>query len=101
AMANQFLVDFSNSSLTDTATILRNFTDDLPACESAKRAEANEIASNRQNYDIVSSTIGTPDVTLISKAPARFIPSTETPARSSRSIGDQPRSRAACRSTSG
>src|SRR6185503_13939457 len=64
AMANQFLVDFSNSSLTDTATILRNFTDDLPACESAKRAEANEIESNRQNYVITASTIGTADVTF-------------------------------------
>ena len=63
-LAREFLLDFSNSSLTDPATILRNFTDDLPACEGAKRAEANEIVSNRQNYVITSSSVGAADVTL-------------------------------------
>ena len=63
-LAVEFLRDFSNSSLTDTAIILRNFTDDLPACAAAKNAESNEIVSNRQNYVITSSTIGTPEVTF-------------------------------------
>jgi hypothetical protein len=63
-LAVEFLRDFSNSSLTDPAVILRNFTDDLPACESAKRAEANEIANNRQNYVINAAEIGAPQVTF-------------------------------------
>jgi hypothetical protein len=64
SMARQFLLEFTDSRITDTATILREFTDDLPACESAKRAEATEIASNRQNYtiDLAASSVGTPDV---------------------------------------
>ena len=64
-MAIKFLRDFSNSNLTDVATILINFTDDVPACEAGKRSEGMEIASNRQNYVINSSSVGTnPDVTF-------------------------------------
>ena len=64
AMARQFLLDFSDSSITDVSTILRNFTDDLPACRAAKNAEGSEIESNRQNYVITSSTVGNADVTI-------------------------------------
>ncbi|MEO8260271.1 MAG: IPT/TIG domain-containing protein [Acidobacteriota bacterium] len=66
AMARDFLLDFTDSRITDLATILRNFTDDIPACASAKLAEGNEIDSNRQNYtiDLAASTVGTPVVTF-------------------------------------
>jgi hypothetical protein len=63
-MARQFLLDFSDSTIRDVAYILRNFTDDVPECLSAKASEAREIADNRQNFTIVASSVGVANVTF-------------------------------------
>ena len=53
---------------TRASPMRRPFSGTSPTtCRPASRrrsAEANEIASNRQNYVITSSTVGTPDVTF-------------------------------------
>jgi IPT/TIG domain-containing protein len=63
-MARQFLLDFSDSNITDVPFILRNFTDDVPACAQDKNSEANEVADNRKNFRITSSSVGSAEVTF-------------------------------------
>ena len=63
-MARLFLLDFSDSNIKDVAYILRDFTDDVPQCAAAKASEASEIADNRRNFTIISSSVGTADVTF-------------------------------------
>jgi hypothetical protein len=59
-MARQFLLDFSDSSITDVPYIMRNF--DL-SCREAQ-SEAQQVTDNRHDLKIVKWNIGTPRVTL-------------------------------------
>jgi hypothetical protein len=63
-MARQFLLDFSDSSITDVPFILRNFTDDVPVCEAGKTSEGIDVANNRRNFRITSSSVGAASVTV-------------------------------------
>lgn len=59
-MARQFLLDFSDSSITDVPFIMRNF--DL-GCREAQD-EAVQVSENRKHLKIIRSTIGIPMVTI-------------------------------------
>ena len=59
-MARQFLLDFSDSNVTDVPFIMRNF--DM-TCKGAQE-EFAQVADNRRTSRIVKFTIGTPTVTL-------------------------------------
>src|SRR5450830_1397731 len=59
-MARQFLLDFSDSSITDVSYIMRNFD---PSCKPAQD-EAQQVADNRRQLWIVRSIIGLPTVTV-------------------------------------
>jgi hypothetical protein len=59
-MARQFLLDFSDSSMTDVPHIMRNFD---PSCKEAQD-EAQQVADNRRQLKIVRSIIGLPTVTV-------------------------------------
>jgi hypothetical protein len=63
-MARQFLLDFSDSNIVDVGFILRNFTDDVPACEAGKNSEATDVANNRRNFRITSSSVGAAGVSV-------------------------------------
>lgn len=63
-MARQFLLDFSDSNITDVPFILRNFTDDVPACEAGKNSEGIDVANNRRNFRITSSSVGAAAVSV-------------------------------------
>jgi hypothetical protein len=63
-MARQFLLDFSDSNIVDVGFILRNFTDDVPACEAGKNSEASDITNNRRNFRITASLVGAADVSV-------------------------------------
>src|SRR4029077_10507270 len=54
-MARQFLLDFSDSTITDVPYIMRNFDSCPLALE-----ETQQVMENRHNFRIVKSTIGTP-----------------------------------------
>ncbi|MGH9411609.1 MAG: hypothetical protein ACRD1V_19405 [Vicinamibacterales bacterium] len=59
-MARQFLLDFSDSTITDVSYIMRNF--DL-TCSQAQD-EASQVALNRQHFHIDSWNIGAATVTV-------------------------------------
>jgi len=59
-MARQFLLDFSDSNITDVAHVMRNF--DM-SCRDAQ-AEAEQVADNRRRSRIVKFDIGAPTVTV-------------------------------------
>jgi hypothetical protein len=63
-MARQFLLDFSDSNIVDVGFILRNFTDDVPACEAGKNSEASDVTNNRRNFRITSSSVGAAGVSV-------------------------------------
>lgn len=59
-MARQFLLDFSDSRITDIAYIMRNFE---PGCYGTQD-ETNDVTNNRKNYKILRWNIGVPSVTV-------------------------------------
>ena len=63
-MARVFLQEFSDSSMRDSALIVRNFTEATKTCANGKSAESGEIAQNRIDYRITSSSLGTPNVSI-------------------------------------
>jgi hypothetical protein len=63
-MARQFLLEFSDSSMRDSALIVRNFTDATKTCADGKAAESSEITRNRVDYRITSASIGNGNVTI-------------------------------------
>jgi len=63
-MARLFLQEFSDSSMRDGALIVRNFTDATRTCANGKSAESGEIAQNRIDYRITSSSLGAANVSI-------------------------------------
>ena len=59
-MARQFLLDFSDSSIKDLPTIMRNFE---PTCPGTTD-ETYQVSINRRLFNILSSSIGESAVTL-------------------------------------
>jgi hypothetical protein len=60
-MARQFLLDFSDSSIRDVPYIMRNF--DM-TCGDAAQAEFDQVANNRQVFNIFRWNIGPASVTI-------------------------------------
>ncbi len=60
-MARQFLLDFSDSTIRDVPYIMRNF--DM-SCGSAAQDEFDQVASNRQVFNIFRWNIGPASVTI-------------------------------------
>jgi hypothetical protein len=60
-MARQFLLDFSDSSIRDVPRIMRNF--DM-SCGSAAQDEFDQVANNRQVFNIFRWNIGPASVTI-------------------------------------
>jgi len=58
-MARQFLLDFSDSTITDVSYIMRNFATVAKPC---KDEEANEVAQNRIDWKITESSVGPANV---------------------------------------
>lgn len=63
-LARQFLLDFSDSRITDVDYILRNFTTSTDACASGTANEHDDVAKNRVDYRINTSSIGAADVSV-------------------------------------
>jgi hypothetical protein len=61
ALGRSFLLEFSNSSLTDASYILRNFWDG-----DGKDGEYDDIVDNRNNYTITAYTIGSATSSTVS-----------------------------------
>jgi hypothetical protein len=59
-MATQFLLDFSDSNITDVSYIMRNFD---PVC-SGTVSETGQVATNRQTFHIDRWTVGPASVTI-------------------------------------
>jgi hypothetical protein len=59
-MATQFLLDFSDSKLTDIGYVMRNFD---PVCTGTVQ-ETQQVTTNRQNFNIVHWNVGTPSATV-------------------------------------
>jgi hypothetical protein len=59
-MARQFLLDFSDSTITDVSYVMRNFD---PACDGTT-AETMQVADNRRKFSIVRSSVGAPLVKI-------------------------------------
>ena len=62
-MARDFLLLFSNSSIGPDA-VVHNFLDGCGAGGTGKKDERRDTAVNRQNFRIVSSSVGAPRVTV-------------------------------------
>lgn len=60
-MARQFLLDFSDSNITDVSYIMRNFTTVAKPC---KGEEASEVAQNRIDWKITESSVGAANVAV-------------------------------------
>jgi len=63
-MARQFLLDFSDSSIRDVPSMMRNFTDATKVCRDGKAEEALEVTQNRIDYRIDQWLVGQPVVTI-------------------------------------
>lgn len=59
-MARQFLLDFSDSSIRDVSTIMRNF---IPGCYGTQ-TERDQVTENRRRYRIIESTVGEAQTTV-------------------------------------
>lgn len=59
-MARQFLLDFSDSSIRDIPSIMRNF---IPGCYGTKE-ETDQVTENRRRYRILESSVGEAQTTI-------------------------------------
>jgi hypothetical protein len=59
-LSRQFLLDFSDSKLTDIAYIMRNF---LPGCYGTAD-ETSQVTDNRRNFEIIESFVGQASTTV-------------------------------------
>lgn len=59
-MARQFLLDFSDSSIRDVPSIMRNF---IPGCYGTQE-ETNQVTENRRRYKILESSVGDAQTTV-------------------------------------
>ncbi len=53
-IGRQFLLDFSDSSIRDISSIMRDF---IPGCDGTKQ-ETDEVTENRRRYKIIDSSVG-------------------------------------------
>jgi hypothetical protein len=63
-MSRQFLLDFSDSTITNIPYVMRNFS--LARCPHANEVidETNDVTQNRENFQILNSRIGAAKVTV-------------------------------------
>ena len=59
-MSRQFLLDFSDSTIRDVATVMRNF---LPGCYGTAE-ETAQVKENRRRYQIVESRVDAASTTV-------------------------------------
>lgn len=59
-MSRQFLLDFSDSSIRDVSSIMRNFQ---PGCYGTAD-ETAQVTENRRRYQIIESSVGSPSTTV-------------------------------------